>query len=160
MKADTDKEGKIVVALAKRGFTLALAESCTGGAIADRITNIPGASKVLVGGSVVYTPEAKMILLGLDQKDIPPGSVSGELSKKMAMAIQSKLNTDFALAITGALGPETPDPTIAVGEVYIAVTDPGDIKLVEFKFTGDRQTIKEEAVCSALGILLETIARW
>ena len=144
--------------LTQNALTLALAESCTGGGIANAITDIPGASRVLVGGVVAYTAEAKRVLLGLDLFELPPGCVGSELTLKMAANIKGMLKADIGLGITGALGPESPWAGIQVGEVYISVVGLGQETVTEFNISGDRQTIKSTAINAGIDCLLQFIA--
>jgi PncC family amidohydrolase len=154
-----DKAGRLVQLLAKHGLSLALAESCTGGGIASLLADIPGASRVLSGGVVVYTPEAKRLLLGIAAEELPPGCVGEELTRAMAVRIMSLLGTNLALAITGALGPQSPADSIEVGEVYISIAGLGQQEVEKFIFAGDRQTIKRAAVAASIDNLLAYIAR-
>ncbi len=155
-----ERSEKLVQLLAEHRLSLALAESCTGGSIAGLITDIPGASQVFAGGVVAYTPEAKTSLLGLVAAELPPGCVGAELTKAMAVRVVSRLRTDLALAITGALGPTSPAESIQVGEVYISIVGLGQQEVKKFIFAGDRQTIKDAAVAASIDNLLAYIARW
>lgn len=155
-----DKAALLVETLINYHLSLGTAESCTGGGIADRITDIPGASRVFVGGVVVYTPEAKTILLNLPASEIPLGAVGEELTASMASRVSSLLGTDLALGITGALGPTSPGEHIKVGQVYISIAGLGHQEVNQFIFSGDRQTIKEAAVGTSIDLLLAYIARW
>ena len=150
----------LVSQLASKNLTLAVVESATGGGIASAITDIPGASRVLLGGVVAYTPQAKSQLLGLPAESLPPGCVSAALTQSMAEAIRCSLKADLAMAITGALGPDSPAPHIPVGTVYIAVTGLGKSVVREFNFVGDRQTNKKAAVIAGLNFLMCFVARW
>lgn len=150
---------KAVSLLGLRGLTLATAESCTGGAIASSITDIPGASKVLVGGVVAYTPYTKSRLLGLNS-NLPQGCVEPGLTEEMAGAVRASLDADMAVAITGALGPTSPVRAVPVGTVYIAVCGFGKSVVRKFIFSGDRETIKKVAVEASLNFVLTFFARW
>ncbi|MDD4657739.1 MAG: CinA family protein [Eubacteriales bacterium] len=156
----SERAEKLVQLLASCHLSLALAESCTGGSIAGEITDIPGASQVLAGGAVVYTPEAKTIFLGIPAPELPAGCVGEELTRVMAARVMSLLGTDLALAVTGALGPTSPAESIQVGEVYISIAGLGKQEAKKFIFAGDRQTIKEAAVAASIDNLLAYIARW
>ena len=155
-----ERSEKLVQLLAEHRLSLALAESCTGGSIAGLITDIPGASQVFAGGVVAYTPEAKTSLLGLVAAELPPGCIGAELTKAMAVRVMSRLRTDLALAITGALGPTSPAESIQVGEVYISIVGLDQQEVKKFIFAGDRQTIKDAAVAASIDNLLAYIARW
>lgn len=155
-----DKAADLVNSLIKFRLTLCTAESCTGGGIADIITDIPGASQAFVGSVVVYTPEAKGILLNLPAEEIPPGAVGEELTVAMAAKAKSLLGTDLALAVTGALGPTSPGKGIEIGQVFISIAGLGRQEVKQFIFAGDRQTIKGAAVNAGIDLLLAYIARW
>ena len=150
----------LALLLTDKKLTLALAESCTGGGIANALTNQPGASQYLQGGVVVYTPEAKTKLLGIPRDELPPGGVGPNLTLAMAASIGSVLKADLGLGITGALGPLSPAPDVSVGEVYIAVQGMGKSKVCKFNFCGDRQTIKTAAIDAAINFVLVCLARW
>ncbi|MGI6364513.1 MAG: CinA family protein [Bacillota bacterium] len=151
---------KLVSLLGEKKLTLATAESATAGAIASAIADIPGASRVLLGGVVAYTARAKNELLGLVPADLSPGCVGKELSEKMAGAVKDALQADLAIGLTGALGPTSPAPEIPVGTVYIAVAGWGAWEARKFIFTGDRETNKKAAVAAGLNFLLTFFARW
>lgn len=155
-----DKAAALVNELHKHKLSLCTAESCTGGGIADRITDVPGASQVFVGAVVAYTPEAKSILLNLPAEDIPPGAVGEKLTVAMAAQAKSLLGTDLALGVTGALGPASPAENIRVGQIFISIAGLGHQEVKQFNFAGDRQTIKEAAVNAGIDFLLAYIARW
>lgn len=144
--------------LKKYKLTFSLAESCSGGGIADRLTDIPGISAVFTGGVVVYTPRAKSRLLGLRQ--LSPGCVNPTLTLDMARSVKCQLGAAMGLGITGALGPQSPAPHISVGEIYIAVAGLKKEEVRRFNFYGDRQTIKKAAVDAALNFMLTFVARW
>src|SRR5260370_6364831 len=92
--------------LAISGFTLAVAESCTGGLISERLTNVPGSSKYFVEGLVTYSNESKQRLLGVDKKLIREfGAVSQQVARDMARGVRHRAKTDFGLAVTGIAGP-------------------------------------------------------
>lgn len=148
----------LVKKYARKNFTLALAESCTGGGIASAITDISGASGVFSGGAVAYSPWAKSSILGINS--LPPGCVDSILTAEMASMVKSILGTTIGLGITGALGPLSPAEHIGVGEVYIAVQGFGQQEVRQFNFDGDRHTIKRAAIDAALNFLLTFSARW
>jgi|SRR5690554_1809078 len=150
---------KIIRQLSHHGLTLAVAESCTGGGIANTLTDVAGASEVFMGGVVVYTPQAKIKLLRLQDRDLPIGCIGAELSQKMAVAIRTQLKSHLGLGITGALGPTSP-ATVQIGDVYIAVAAPTKQVVQKFHFPGDRQKVKAEAIAAACRLLLSCIERW
>ena len=112
--------------LARQGKTLALAESCTGGLIANRITNVPGASKIFLGGVVAYSNEAKQKFLGVRAKTLSRhGAVSEAVAREMARGARKKFGADFAIAVTGIAGPGGGTKSKPVGTVFIALTGEG-----------------------------------
>lgn len=150
----------LVKLLARRGFSLAVAESCTGGALANAITDIPGASRVFCGGMVVYTAKAKAALLGTAADKLPPGCVDPLLTGRLATAIASQLKSDMGLGVTGVLGPALPGPAAELGTVYIAAFYRRRLAVHQFNFSGDRHTIKTLATAAGVNLALATMARW
>ena len=119
-------EAVVVRLLARRGKTLALAESCTGGFIAHRITNMPGASKVFLGGIVAYSNEANKNFSASGQKTLARhGAVSEAVAREMAAGARKKFGADFAIAVTGIAGPGGGTKSKPVGTVFIALAGEG-----------------------------------
>jgi nicotinamide-nucleotide amidase len=139
--------------LAERGWTLATAESVTGGLIAGRITDVPGASATFRGGVVAYATEAKPRTLGVDSELIEKhGVVSGPVARAMASGARGALDADVGLATTGVAGPAELDGT-PVGTVVVAVSGPlGDADRM-VRLPGERQTIRRLATTTALNLL-------
>jgi nicotinamide-nucleotide amidase len=155
-----DLETKIVRLLTERKQTLAVAESCTGGYISHRLTNVPGASAVFSSGLVTYSNEAKQTFLGVRPETLDQhGAVSEPVAREMAEGARRASRTDYALAVTGIAGPGGGTPEKPVGTVFIALAtapetrvsrrlNPGD-RLV-FKQTTSQQALKQlEAVLDA-----------
>jgi nicotinamide-nucleotide amidase len=112
----------VVRLLARRGKTLALAESCTGGFIANRITNVPGASKIFPGGIVAYSNEAKRKFIGVRAGTLARhGAVSEAVAREMAAGARKQFGADFALAVTGIAGPGGGTKRKPAGTVFIAL---------------------------------------
>jgi nicotinamide-nucleotide amidase len=112
----------IVQLLAKHKKTLALAESCTGGFIANQITNVPGASKIFLGGVVAYSNEVKEKFLGVRAQSLEQhGAVSEPVARQMAEGARKKFGADYAIAITGIAGPSGGSKTKPTGTVFIAL---------------------------------------
>lgn len=140
--------------LKKKKKTLVLAESCTGGYIAHRITSIAGSSAYFKGSVVTYSNELKEMLLGIDPALIAAhGAVSQEVAEQMAKAARIKLQADYAAAVTGIAGPSGGTPGKPVGTVWIAVAGEKNLKSKRFQFgdTRDRNIIR--AGTAALGML-------
>ena len=115
-------EAVVVRLLTGRKRTLALAESCTGGAIADHVTNVPGASKVFLGGIVAYNNDVKQKFLGVRAETLKQnGAVSEAVAREMAEGARKKFGADFAIAVTGIAGPGGGTKGKPVGTVFIAL---------------------------------------
>lgn len=116
-------ENTVLQLLKSSGKTLAAAESCTGGLVAKRITDLPGASAVFLGGVTVYTNEAKMLLLGVDEETLREKSaVSREVAEQLAEKVRARLGADFGIGITGVAGPDS-DGIHPVGTIFVALAD-------------------------------------
>ena len=119
-------EAVVARLLARQGKTLALAESCTGGLIANRITNVPGASKIFPGGIVAYSNGAKRKFLGVRAKTLlQHGAVSEAVAREMAGGARKKFGADFAIAVTGIAGPSGGTKSKPVGTAFIALAGGG-----------------------------------
>src|SRR2546421_130034 len=136
------------------GFTLAVAESCTGGLIAQRLTNVPGSSKYFIEGVVTYSNESKTRLLGVDKELIREfGAVSQQVARDMARGVRHRANTDFGLAVTGIAGPDGGTKEKPVGLVYIALADDAHSEHKRLMLPGDREMIRWRASQAALDML-------
>ncbi|HBR07982.1 MAG TPA: competence/damage-inducible protein A [Clostridiales bacterium] len=130
-----DLQHALVGRLQELGQTIAVAESCTGGALAKRLTDIPGASRNFLGGVVVYTNEAKARFLDIPMADIEEyGAVSREIAERLARSVRGKLGADLGVGITGLAGPEG-DGVHEVGTVFIALAAPEETFVREGHFT-------------------------
>ena len=151
---DETLEGNIGDLLKKKKWTLAVAESCTGGLIGHRLTNVSGSSEYFLEGAVTYSNEAKQIRLGVDPALIEAhGAVSEEVATAMAEGIRQKSGSDFGLAVTGIAGPTGGTPDKPVGLTFIAVTGPQGTQCEQFRFHQDRVRNKERAAQAALNLL-------
>lgn len=148
-------EKVIVDSLAERAETLATAESCTGGYLANRITNVPGASAVFTHGYVTYANAAKAGALGVDPALIEShGAVSHEVARAMAMGARRVSGASHALATTGIAGPGGGTPDKPVGTVYIALATKLGAEIIEkHRFPTDRETFKQLVSLWALDLL-------
>ena len=149
-------EGTVVGRLRALGQTLAVAESCTGGLLAHRLTNVPGASAVFLAGLTTYSNQAKAALLRLDPAFIARhGVVSAEVAGAMAAGAREVTGADFALATTGEAGPEPSGEGQPVGTLFVALADgSGDAPTVERHFfPTDREAFKQRASQLALDLL-------
>lgn len=146
-------EEVVVDLLTTRGETLATAESCTGGALAHRITNVAGSSAVFIEGCVTYANEAKTRRLGVDPELIRAhGAVSGEVAQAMARGAQR--TADYALATTGIAGPSGGSAEKPVGTVFIALASKdGSVQVERHRFPTDRENFKQHVTQTALELL-------
>ena len=147
-------------ALIKRKKTLAVAESCTGGLLAARLTDIPGASRYVKGGVIVYSNQSELVELGLEQKLIrAKGAVSFEVAKSMAEAIRFKYQTSIGVSITGIAGPSGGTFLKPVGLVYFGISDSKATRVFKSRFLGDRQKVRLQAVQKVLFLLLQWLSK-
>jgi len=136
------------------GFTLAVAESCTGGLIAQRLTDVAGSSKYFVEGVVTYSNSAKTRLLGVDPKLIlAEGAVSSAVAEAMAEGVRERAGTDFGLAVTGIAGPDGGTDEKPVGLVYIALADDAHTEHRKLNLPGDRHLVRWRASQAVLDLL-------
>ena len=140
--------------LSARHRTLAVAESCTGGLISDRITNIPGSSDYFRGAAVAYSNKVKIDLLGVSPEELSRhGAVSSSVAVQMAQGIRSISQADYGLGVTGIAGPTGATKQKPVGLVYVGLSSPCGASSKEFRFVGDREIIKRRASQMALDML-------
>jgi nicotinamide-nucleotide amidase len=140
--------------LSVKGYTLAVAESCTGGLVAERITEVPGSSKYFLEGVVTYSNAAKTRLLGVDPKLIAArGAVSAEVAEAMARGVRERAGSDFGIGITGIAGPDGGNAEKPVGTVYIGLSSDVHTEHRRFIFPGDRHLIRWRASQAALDLL-------
>ncbi|NQS89040.1 competence/damage-inducible protein A [Patescibacteria group bacterium] len=146
--------------LKKKGLTLSLAESCSGGLLSHRITNIPGSSDYYLSGVVSYSNEVKCSLLGVPEGIIKEkGAVSEEVAKEMAKGVRKLGKAHLGIGITGIAGPDGGIPDKPVGLVYIALRSEKKEICQKFIFSGGREMIKWRASQSALNMLRRYLTR-
>jgi len=156
-------ESVVAEMLMEREIKIAVAESCTGGLLAKRLTDISGISSVFMEGWVTYSNEAKMKRLGVPARLIrQKGSVSAEVAKAMAEGARKRAGTDISLAVTGIAGPTGGTPDKPVGLTYVALASPEGTQVQEFRFPGNRADVRDRTVKAALNMvrlyLLKTAA--
>ena len=152
--ADETLEQVLVKLLTERKQTLATAESCTGGLLADRITNVSGSSKVLLAGYVCYANDAKIDILGVDPKLIEEhGAVSEQVARAMAEGGRMRARSTYALATTGIAGPDGGSKEKPVGTVYVVLADENETKCRKLFFPTDRETFKQLTAQAAFEML-------
>lgn len=134
--------------------TLAVAESCTGGMISERLTRISGSSRSFLGGAVVYSNELKSDFAGVPPELIDAhGAVSAEVAAALAIGIRLRTGATFGLGVTGIAGPTGGTEEKPVGLVYLSLTDGKKTETVEKRFSGDRQRVREWATQQALDMI-------
>ena len=144
--------------LKAQGATLAAAESCTGGLLAQRITSVSGSSSYFLGAVVCYSNSWKV-----DWLDVPPdaletpGAVSAVVAQALAEGIRRKANSTFGLGITGIAGPVGGTPAKPVGLVYLALAGPKGTQVIEKRYLGERETIRWQATQTALDLVRRTL---
>lgn len=144
--------------LRKKGWTLSIAESCTGGLICDRITDISGSSDYFMGGLVTYSNESKAKHLGVPMADIRRyGAVSSQVAKKMAQGIRKAFETTFGLSTTGIAGPTGGSKEKPVGLVFIGLSSGRKTRVIKLNLKGNRRKIKEKSTQKALHFFYETL---
>lgn len=140
--------------LRDRRATLAVAESCTGGLLAERITSVPGASDYFAGGFVTYSRRTKIDLLGVSEELLARhGAVSEPVAQAMASGARFRAGANFALAVTGVAGPSTGGESVPTGTVFLAVADHLSCEVVRRQFPGDRGRVRQFAAQTALDLL-------
>jgi nicotinamide-nucleotide amidase len=156
---DDEIENIVVKLLVAKKKTLALAESCTGGNIAHRITNVPGASEIFLGGVVSYANLAKEKFLGVPAETlVTHGAVSEAVACEMAVGARGKFGSDFAVAVTGIAGPSGGSPEKPVGTVFIALASAEGVTAKKFLNVWERETFKQVTATQALEWLRQTIS--
>lgn len=153
-------EDKVGELLEKKGLSLSIAESCTGGLLSYLITSVPGSSKYFRGGIVAYSNQLKEKFLHIPKEIIEKfGSVSSEVAKSMAEEIRKNGETDLGLAITGIAGPGGGTKIKPVGLVYIALAAPDETECKSFNISGDRKIIRSQSASKALYILRDYLKK-
>jgi|SRR5665213_516114 len=148
---DDEIENIVVRLLTEQRKTLALVESCTGGSIANRVTNVPGASAVFIGGVVSYANSAKEKFLGVRAETLRAhGAVSEEVAREMAAGAREKFGSDFAIAVTGIAGPGGGTKDKPVGTVFIALASASGVEVKKMLNPWDRATFKDVTATQAL----------
>ena len=152
---------ELVLSLCRvRGLSLATAESCTGGLVAARLTSVPGASDVFVGGLVAYSNELKSAGLGVDAGLIAGhGAVSGEVAHAMAAGARERLGADVAVAVTGVAGPEGGTPEKPVGLVFLQAEGPERGRGLRLDLPGDRDAIRSRSAAAALHLVRRVLTQ-
>ena len=147
-------EGVVLDLCRAASLTLATAESCTGGLVAARLTDVPGASDVFVGGVVAYANEVKEAELGVPRALLEEhGAVSPEVAAAMARGVRERLGADVAVAVTGVAGPGGGTPEKPVGLVHLHAETPSGGRGTSFSYPGDRSSIRRRSAVAALHLV-------
>jgi nicotinamide-nucleotide amidase len=137
-----------------KGYTLATAESCTGGLVAERLTQVPGASKYFLGSIISYTNEIKQWLLNVPKEMLDrSGAVSGEVAEAMARGIKEQTGATIGVSVTGTAGPDGGTEAVPVGTVYIGLADDIGTSNKRLNLLGDRELIRWRASAAALELV-------
>lgn len=148
---------RVLEVLAGRGESLATAESLTGGLLAARLTDVPGASRSFVGGVVSYATRVKESLLGVPAAVVEQhGVVSGECAEAMARGVRDRLDATWGIATTGVAGPDSQEGK-PVGTVWIAVAGPDGVEALRLTLSGDRSTIRQDTCHQVLSLLVRRL---
>ena len=157
-EGETSLEEQIQNAFIEKKLTLAIAESCTGGEIAARLTKIPGASAYFKGSIITYQTETKLDLLAIPQELIQEHSVvSKEIVQAMASEAREKFNSNIAIATTGNAGPSKGDSSAEVGTVWIAIATAKEVFSEKFLFGKHRERVVQKAVNKALELVFKQL---
>jgi len=140
--------------LVERKMWIALAESCTGGLIASRLTDVPGSSRYVERGVVTYSNAAKVELIGVPEEMIHAhGAVSEQVATAMAEGIRARARTSLGVGVTGIAGPDGGTPDKPVGTVCIAAASDGATRVRTFRFVGGREMVKFQASQAAMDMV-------
>ena len=138
------------------GQTLVTAESCTGGGVGAALTAVPGSSAVYKGGVVSYTDKVKKTVLGVDPELLNQyGAVSAPVAQAMAAGVRKLINASIAVSVTGLAGPGVDKFDNPVGTVFIGFESDGFSIVKQYRFSGDREAVRNQAVEEALKLILE-----
>jgi len=144
--------------LREEGWTLSIAESCTGGLICDLVTNVSGSSYYFMGGMITYSNESKEKYLGVPLNDIKRyGAVSRPVAKKMAQGVRKGFNTTFGLSTTGVAGPTGGTKRSPVGRVFVGLAKGERTWVWKLDLKGNRREIKKKATEKALQFFYEKL---
>ncbi len=157
---DGDTYDAVVGALlAKRGLTVAVAESCTGGLLGATLTTKPGASAYFLGGVQCYSNDAKMRFVGVKPETLRlHGAVSEETARELAFGICERFQSDIGISVTGIAGPDGGTPEKPVGTIWVGIADKKSVEAHKYTVGGDRIVNRERAVAAALQLLFKKVS--
>lgn len=157
---DEDLPAVVIRLLTARRQTLAVAESCTGGGLGHRLTNVPGASEVFAGGAISYSNAVKESLLGVKAETLAAhGAVSEPVAREMALGAQARLGADYAISITGIAGPGGGTASKPVGTVFIGLASPGRVEIAQRLNPQEREMFKYVTTQQALELLRQELVK-
>ncbi len=158
IESKSKSEKRAAHLLRKKNKTISVAESCTGGLISNRLTNVPGSSSYFETGFITYSNQSKIDLLDVNASTIKEkGAVSLEVAEQMANGVRNKRNTDIGLASTGIAGPGGGTEEKPVGTVFIGISTIQKSKVKKFDFSGNRSDVKNQTSEKALLSLIELL---
>ena len=157
-KSTLPVEYEVVELLSKHQLKVTFAESCTGGLLAARLVNVPGASEVFKSSVVTYSNKAKRKLLGVNKCTLKVfGAVSSQTATEMAIGAMRRLGADVSVSITGIAGPGGGTDKKPVGLVYIACNVLGNVTVKECRFSGERLDVRMASVEAALQLIKDSL---
>lgn len=147
---------QLIAVLKENGWTLATAESCTGGGVGHALTAVPGSSAVYLGGVISYANAVKEQVLGVPAEVLSKfGAVSCQTASAMAEGVKKLTGADISVSITGIAGPASDDTNKPVGLVYIGVSRLGKTTVKEHHFSGSRENIRNQSILEAIRMVIE-----
>ena len=160
MTGSHEVAGRVLQECVRRGWSLSVAESCTGGLVGGCLTIIPGSSNVFLGGVIAYSNGLKTRLLGVPSEVIDSrGAVSEETALAMARGVVNATRADCGISVTGVAGPDGGTPEKPVGTVWFAVVSPLGELSRSYLFQGEREEVRRRSVRAALELFLEALDR-
>ena len=154
MKAESSIQETVGKLLRKKKLTISVAESCTGGLVASKLTDVPGSSDYFIDAIVAYSDEAKISFLGVKNESIKKyGAVSRQVAREMALGVRKRSKTDIGISTTGIAGPSGGSKKKPVGTVWIGYSNKNITFAKNFIFTKDRLKNKDMMSDAALEIL-------
>ena len=157
---ESSLESKVIALLIEKNATVATAESCTGGMVAEKLTSVSGASSAIKYSVVTYCNKAKEILVGVNHETLEKfGAVSEQTAKEMAAGVRGIMGADIGVSVTGLAGP-LGDEGKPVGLVYIGVSSDNYSAVLENHFTGDRDSVRKQATDTALDLVLKAAEKF
>jgi nicotinamide-nucleotide amidase len=157
---DRGVEALVLDLCGTRGWTLATAESCTGGMVATRLTSVPGSSNVFRGAVVAYADDVKEQELGVSRATLEQyGAVSAETAAEMAAGVRARLGADVSVSVTGIAGPGGGTPEKPVGTVFLHAETPEGSRGLEFTFAQDRESVRRRSTVVALHLVRRLLTR-